>query len=88
MPDIRADEPEARKTDRLVFGDGEGSARSADGARPVALTRRRGRKTVAETTTGAGAVRADPALIGNGCGEPPQLRRGRSATLKCLAPSR
>jgi hypothetical protein len=32
MPDIRADEPEARKTDRLVFGDGEGSARSADGA--------------------------------------------------------
>jgi hypothetical protein len=35
MPDIHADESEARKPDRLVVGDGEGSARSADAPRAV-----------------------------------------------------
>jgi hypothetical protein len=29
MPDIRAGEPEARELERLVLGDGEGSATSA-----------------------------------------------------------
>jgi hypothetical protein len=33
MPAIHADEPEARKLDRLVFGDGEGSARALTVAR-------------------------------------------------------
>jgi len=37
MPDIRADEPEAREPERLVFGDGEGSARSADRSRGAAV---------------------------------------------------
>jgi hypothetical protein len=37
MPDIHEDEPKARKPDRLVFGDGEGSARSADRSRGAAV---------------------------------------------------
>jgi hypothetical protein len=35
MPDIRADEPEAREPERPVLGDGEGSAPSADGTPPA-----------------------------------------------------
>jgi hypothetical protein len=52
MPAIHADEPQARKLDRLEFGDGEGSARSADRRAEPRLTRRRGSATAAETTTG------------------------------------
>jgi hypothetical protein len=78
MPDIHADEPEPREPERLVFGDDEGSARAADRSRASRLTRRRGRKTFAETTTMAGAVRADR-VIGNGCGESPLLQRGPSS---------
>jgi len=39
MPDIRADEPEAREPERLVFGDGEGSAPSLGTARAARVRR-------------------------------------------------
>ena len=39
MPDIRADEPEAREPERLVFGDGEGSAPRAGTARAARVRR-------------------------------------------------
>jgi len=52
MPDIREDEPEARKADRLVSGDGDGSALSADGRCAAGVDAARGSATGAATTAG------------------------------------